>query len=91
MWLRVKSFIFNEWVSEWLLINTNSAMFQQYHCEKKLIFKWDDDYSYSWYTYSCISIIDHHSININMKNKNKNTLLYDKLVVDSHMLTRVAG
>ena len=27
-----------EWVSEWLLFNTNSAMFQLYHGENKLIF-----------------------------------------------------
>ena len=27
-----------EWVSEWLLFNTNSAIFQRYHGENKLIF-----------------------------------------------------
>ena len=28
----------NIWVSEWLLFNTNSAIFQPYHGENKLIF-----------------------------------------------------
>ena len=28
----------NEWVGEWLLFNTNSAIFQLYHGENKLIF-----------------------------------------------------
>jgi len=28
----------SEWVSEWVLFNASSAMFQLYHCEKKLIF-----------------------------------------------------
>ena len=32
-----------KWVSEWLLFNANSAIFQLYHGENKLIFKWDDD------------------------------------------------
>jgi hypothetical protein len=27
-----------EWVSEWLLFNANSAIFQLYHGENKLIF-----------------------------------------------------
>ena len=32
-------FVFHrEWVSEWLLFNTNSAIFQLYHGENKLIF-----------------------------------------------------
>jgi hypothetical protein len=31
------------WVSEWLLFNTNSAIFQLYHGENKLILQWDDD------------------------------------------------
>jgi len=31
------------WVSEWLLFNANSAIFQLYHGENKLIFQWDDD------------------------------------------------
>jgi hypothetical protein len=30
---------FSEWVSEWLLFNANSANFQLYHGENKLIFK----------------------------------------------------
>jgi len=37
---------FYKWVlkkSEWLLFNANSEIFQQYHGENKLIFKWDDD------------------------------------------------
>ena len=32
-----------EWVSEWLLFNANSVIFQLYHGENKLIFDWDDD------------------------------------------------
>ena len=28
----------NEWVSEWLLFNANSSIFQLYHGENKLIF-----------------------------------------------------
>ena len=28
----------SEWVSEWLLFNANSAIFQLYHGENKLIF-----------------------------------------------------
>jgi hypothetical protein len=28
----------SEWVSEWLLLNGNSSIFQLYHCENKLIF-----------------------------------------------------
>jgi hypothetical protein len=31
------------WVSEWLLCIANSANFQPYHGENKLIFLWDDD------------------------------------------------
>jgi hypothetical protein len=31
------------WVSEWLLFNTNSAIFQLCHGENKLILQWDDD------------------------------------------------
>ena len=30
-------------MSEWLLFNANSAIFQLYHGENKLIFHWDDD------------------------------------------------
>ena len=30
-------------MSEWLLFNTNSAIFQLYHGENKLFFLWDDD------------------------------------------------
>ena len=30
-------------VSEWLLFSANSAIFQLYHGENKLIFQWDDD------------------------------------------------
>ena len=33
----------SEWVSEWLLLNASSEMFQLYHGENKLIFKWNDD------------------------------------------------
>ena len=29
--------------SEWLLLNTNSVIFQPYHGENKLIFQWDND------------------------------------------------
>jgi hypothetical protein len=32
-----KIMIMSEWVSEWLLFNTNSAIFQLYHCENKLM------------------------------------------------------
>ena len=32
-----------ECVSEWLLFNANSVIFQLYHGENKLIFDWDDD------------------------------------------------
>jgi len=30
-------------LSEWLLFSANSAIFQLYHGENKLIFFWDDD------------------------------------------------
>jgi hypothetical protein len=30
-------------MSEWLLFNANSEIFQLYHGENKLIFNWDDD------------------------------------------------
>jgi hypothetical protein len=30
-------------VSEWLLFNAKSTIFQLYHGENKLIFQWDDD------------------------------------------------
>jgi hypothetical protein len=30
-------------VSEWLLFNANSAIFQLYHGEKQINFHWDDD------------------------------------------------
>jgi hypothetical protein len=30
-------------VSEWLLFNANSAIFQLYHGEKQVNFQWDDD------------------------------------------------
>ena len=30
-------------VSEWLLLNANSAIFQLYHGKDKLNFQWDDD------------------------------------------------
>jgi hypothetical protein len=30
-------------MSEWLLFNANSALFQLYRGENKLIFYWDDD------------------------------------------------
>jgi hypothetical protein len=33
-----KAIFFLEWVSEWLLFNANSAIFQLYHGETKLIF-----------------------------------------------------
>jgi hypothetical protein len=32
------SLIIKEWVSEWLLFNANSTIFQLYHGEDKLIF-----------------------------------------------------
>ena len=32
-----------DWLSEWLLFNANSAIFQLYYGENKLIIKWDDD------------------------------------------------
>ena len=32
-----------EWVSEWVLLNAKSAIFQLYHGQNKLIFQWDDD------------------------------------------------
>ena len=28
----------DSWVNEWLLFNANSAIFQLYHCENKIIF-----------------------------------------------------
>jgi hypothetical protein len=31
-----------EWVSEWLLLNANSVIFQLYHGKNKF-FQWDDD------------------------------------------------
>jgi len=33
----------SERVSEWLLFNANSAIFQLYHGEKQVNFQWDDD------------------------------------------------
>ena len=30
-------------MSEWLLFNANSAIFQLYHGKNKLIFQWDDE------------------------------------------------
>ena len=33
----------SEWVSEWLLFNANSAIFQLYHGENRLIFQWNDE------------------------------------------------
>ena len=30
-------------ISEWLLFNANSAIFQLYHGENKVNFQWDDD------------------------------------------------
>jgi len=32
-----------EWVREWLLFNTNSAIFQLYHGWEQVIFQWYDD------------------------------------------------
>jgi hypothetical protein len=46
---RIKSILFFQypllidWLSEWLLFNANSAIFQLYYGENKLIIKWDDD------------------------------------------------
>ena len=34
----IKTFKVSEWVSEWLLFNANSVIFQLYHGENKLIF-----------------------------------------------------
>jgi hypothetical protein len=36
--LEIDTFWSSEWVSEWLLFNANSAIFQLYHGENKLIF-----------------------------------------------------
>jgi hypothetical protein len=32
-----------KWVSEWLLFNSNSAIYELYHGENKLIYQWNDD------------------------------------------------
>ena len=46
---RIKSILFFQypllidWLSEWLLFNANSAIFQLYYGKNKFIIKWDDD------------------------------------------------
>jgi hypothetical protein len=34
---QISSILLSQWVSEWLLFNTDSAIFQLYHGENKLI------------------------------------------------------
>jgi hypothetical protein len=47
LWLNMFVVSLSEWLkmsmSEWLLINANSAIFQPYLGKIKLIFKWNDD------------------------------------------------
>jgi hypothetical protein len=40
---KTKEYRIGIWIREWLLCNTNSAIFQLYDGENKLIFQWDDD------------------------------------------------